>query len=209
MSGSVPYRAKRAGAPKIKINLLPVDPFFETPAGRVMSWASSVGRYLVIFTEIVVILSFASRFTLDRQLNDLNGNILQQSYLVESFGNLENDVRKIQKKTEYLKQQQSKVNPINLLEIVRSSLPREVFLNSITLRGDSVSITGETEIAEALSAMVISLTRKRAVSALYVESVQNRTNGQAGFEFSFRIQARPTTSLSQETNSPTVAQGGF
>ena len=66
----------------LSINLLPQDPFYETPIGRVMAWASTVGRYLVIFTEVVVIFSFASRFKLDRDLTDLNATILQNHLLL-------------------------------------------------------------------------------------------------------------------------------
>jgi hypothetical protein len=55
----------------INVNLLPQDPFFETVFGRFLKWALSIGRYIVIFTELIVILSFASRFTLDRMVTDL------------------------------------------------------------------------------------------------------------------------------------------
>ena len=167
-----------------------MDPFYETPAGRALLWASNVGRYLVIFTEIVVILSFASRFTLDRQLNDLNLSILQQSYLIESYGTLENDTRIIQKKIEYLQQQTANISPVTMIELVRTTLPRTVFLNSMTIRGNQITIQGETEFAESLSRLVSSLARKSEVGGLYVDSVQNRKNGLPGFEFTLRVEMR-------------------
>jgi hypothetical protein len=77
----------------ININLIPRDPFFDTAMGRTLQWAISIGRYIVIFTQIVVILSFAARFTLDFQLTNINKSITQNYSTIESFGDLEKDFR--------------------------------------------------------------------------------------------------------------------
>ena len=72
----------------ITINLVPKDPFFATIPGRVLKWALSAGRYIVIFTELVVIISFATRFTLDRQVTDLNDTITSKEAIINSYGAL-------------------------------------------------------------------------------------------------------------------------
>jgi hypothetical protein len=65
--------------PTLEVNLLPKDPFLSTSLGKLLQWSLTVGRYLVIFTELIVVSSFAARFSLDRQVTDLNASILQKN----------------------------------------------------------------------------------------------------------------------------------
>src|SRR5690554_2981690 len=88
----------------ITINLLPKDPFFETVVGKTLKWALSAGRYIVIFTELIVILSFLARFTLDRQLTDVNSDIANNETIVASYGELEENFRRAQERTTQIKQ---------------------------------------------------------------------------------------------------------
>ena len=83
---------------KYKINLIPEDPFFKTPMGRTLNWSLNIGRYILIFTLLVVILSFGSRFVLDRRLTDLNEAIYQKQLIIESQAQLEKDFRLAQAK---------------------------------------------------------------------------------------------------------------
>ncbi|NCN24447.1 MAG: hypothetical protein GW945_03125, partial [Candidatus Pacebacteria bacterium] len=93
----------------ININLVPRDPFYETAIGKTLRWALSAGRYIIIFTELIVIISFAARFTLDRQLTDLNSDIERKKSVILSYGTLESDIRTIQSKiTDYTELEQTK-----------------------------------------------------------------------------------------------------
>ena len=64
-------------AKTVDVNLLEKDDFSESPIGRIVTWAITYGRYIMILTEIVVLLAFISRFSLDRKLTDLNEAIGQ------------------------------------------------------------------------------------------------------------------------------------
>ncbi len=99
------------------VNLLSKDPFSESFVGKILMWALSIGRYIVVFTELVVILSFLSRFTLDRQMTDLNSKINQQLLIVESYGGLEENFRSIQDKLSFVRSQTEKTNIEDVLEI--------------------------------------------------------------------------------------------
>ena len=99
----------------LTVNLLPQDAFSKSSVGRVLNWSLSTGRYIVVFTEMIVILTFLSRFTLDRQLTDLNESILRKQAIVDSFGELESNIREIQAKTEFIRQLDSRVQAIELL----------------------------------------------------------------------------------------------
>jgi hypothetical protein len=66
--------------PKKEINLLPKEEFEKKPLGKFLVWALSIGRYIVIFTELIVILAFLSRFKLDRDLADLNQSVREKTF---------------------------------------------------------------------------------------------------------------------------------
>lgn len=79
-----------------QIDLIPKDEFEKGVLGRIVKWALTAGRSIVILTEFVVILAFLARFKLDRDLNDLSEKITQKQYLVENFVEVEDQMRDIQ-----------------------------------------------------------------------------------------------------------------
>ncbi|MBU0618954.1 PilN domain-containing protein [Patescibacteria group bacterium] len=89
---------------KFKINLLSQERFEKTKIGRIVTWAITVGRYIVIATELIVIIAFLSRFYFDRVLTDLNEEIKQKLAVVESFATLEKEVEAVHKRTTLAKE---------------------------------------------------------------------------------------------------------
>ncbi len=78
-----------------KINLLPKDAFEFSALGRTLKWTLTTGRVLVVLTEFVVILAFGSRFYYDRTSNDLADTIDQKQAVVESYVDVEKQVRDV------------------------------------------------------------------------------------------------------------------
>ena len=171
----------------LSINLMPQDPFYETPLGRMLLWASNIGRYLVVFTELIVIISFATRFKLDRDLTDLNSGITQKSNLISSYGSLENDVRTIQKKTEFLAQQKALLTPLDILDTVSTLIPPNVVLSVTQLHDQQVQVVGTAPSSKDLAMFVVNVQRKSLVKGLVVDQVKSSDQGAAGFEFTMRI----------------------
>ncbi|HZZ98956.1 MAG TPA: PilN domain-containing protein [Candidatus Saccharimonadia bacterium] len=187
----------------IHLNLLPQDPFYETLPGRVLLWASTVGRYLVIFTELVVIISFATRFKLDRDLTDLNTRITQKVNLITSYGDLEAQVRTIQKKTEYLKQTSSALSSPDILALIASSEPKDVTLDSIQFRDTSVSFSGTALSSNSLAEYILALQANPKVSSVSVDQVKSAENGAPGFTFTMRLILKAQTA--RATPAPAAA----
>jgi len=71
-------------AQKSQIELLPREEWEETSFGKFLKWLLTVGRYIVIFTELVVILAFLSRFKLDRDLTDLYKQIENKQAIIQN-----------------------------------------------------------------------------------------------------------------------------
>ena len=90
------------GNPAKPINLLTRKDFDASVVGRILRWSLIYGRYIIVSTEIIVLLAFIYRFSLDRQITDLNEEIEQKSAIVianqafeKSFRNLQSRVDQI------------------------------------------------------------------------------------------------------------------
>ncbi len=89
-------------ARKSTIELLPQENWEKGTFGRLLKWALTVGRYIVIITELIVILAFLSRFKFDRDLTDLNEKVKQQQAIVQSSAQFEQKFRFLQKQLLYI-----------------------------------------------------------------------------------------------------------
>src|SRR3989344_3420723 len=80
------------------LNLLPKSELEQTLWGRILKWALSGGRYIVILTEMVVIIAFLSRFKLDQDMSDLGERINGKKNVLEVQAPIEAKFRTVQDK---------------------------------------------------------------------------------------------------------------
>lgn len=172
-----------------KINLVPKDPFFDSILGKTLKWALSVGRYIVIFTELVVILSFVTRFSLDRQVTDLNNAINQKQTVILSFGDLEKNVRIAQSKIENYLQIEQQTNVAEVFPALSEITPRAIKLDQLIIRSNTISFTGTSSTQEALNTLITNIQLSPSFSDVEVNKIES-SKDQAGLEFT--IQAKTT-----------------
>lgn len=169
------------------INLLPRDPFYETPVGKLLGWAMNVGKYILMFTQLVVLLSFAARFTLDRQLTDLNTSIVRNVGIIDSYGELENIIRSIQQKTTFIKQYSSLQHPGDFLLLLSKATPTGVRLKGVQFGTQQIGITGTTLDASSLSQFIVNLQSIPEFSNISVGDIKNNESNDPGLQFTINI----------------------
>ncbi len=81
-----------------KVNLVPTSEFESGFWGKFLKWAVTTGRYMIILTEMVVIVAFLMRFKLDEDLRRINEQINGQVGLLQSMSAGEIKFRALQKK---------------------------------------------------------------------------------------------------------------
>jgi Tfp pilus assembly protein PilN len=182
----------------IRVNLLPKDPFLNTPLGKLLQWALSVGRYLVIFTELVVIVSFASRFTIDRQITDLNTAILQKQIIIQSHGELEQNVRSAQKKIDSYLQIEQQENVTEVFPILTAVTPQDVTLSDLEMRPGRVTLTGTTPSNLSLGIFLNNLQVSGRFNDVTVERLGTAKETNAGL--GFKVDATVKKVLPQNGN---------
>ncbi|AKM81078.1 MAG: hypothetical protein UT13_C0001G0117 [Candidatus Pacebacteria bacterium GW2011_GWF2_38_9] len=170
----------------ITVNLVPQDPFFETALGRFLKWALSIGRYIVIFTEMIVILSFASRFTLDRMVTDLNSSINQKENVISSYGDLEKKFRFIQQQIGDYQQFKQESNLIDIFPILNKNVPDDVVFETLLIRADAINFTGSALSQNALNVLINNLQLSPSFPEVSVNKIESRGEKTSGFNFDIR-----------------------
>ncbi len=128
-------------ADPIRINLLGSQDLEHTPWGRIVAWATTYGRYIMITTEIVVLLAFISRFSLDRKNTDLTEEVTQKQAILEANSSFEQSIRSIQQNistAQLLLANQSK--PVDVVSMMETVLPADVYLTSFSIINNKLTM---------------------------------------------------------------------
>lgn len=170
--------------PEKKISLLPQEGFENTSLGRVLAWALSAGRAIVIVTELIVIIAFLSRFWFDRTLTDLNDEIKQKSTLVQAQKSLEAEFRNVQGRIVQAREVDLKDKEIKLAQDILSKVPAEARIDKVSTENNEILVTGVSLSEAAIEGFMISLEKLNAGT---VSLSQLTTNPQGGLKFGLTI----------------------
>ena len=142
-------------ARKTALNLLPRSDLDGSWWGRFLKWALSAGRYIIILTEMVVIMAFLSRFKLDRDLSDLAERIEGKKNVLAALSVNEGAFRSIQKRLEVTKTMMEGGVPVDdLLTDIEKDLPNGVRLITIGMDEEKMSLNAETASDSGLGEFV-------------------------------------------------------
>jgi len=129
--------------PKTDVNLLPKDDFEFTPMGKFVTWSLSVGKWVIVFTLLIVICAFLSRFYFDTENSQLFDEIYQKEQILSVNGNFEEEFIKLQQKINTVKVilSQTRTPSVIMVEIGRM-MPLDVTLNSVMMNPNVINIAG-------------------------------------------------------------------
>lgn len=161
------------------INLLPGDDLEKAPLGKFLKWALTYGRYIVVITELIVLLVFFSRFKLDRDLFDLSDSINRKKTIIESSALFEEKVRRLQIRLHTVASLIEKTSrPSEYLAFLTASLPQGVTLVSLRAQGSTVTLSGTTISEAGIATLVSVLSKDSRVRAINVNNLNkdSKTN---------------------------------
>lgn len=170
-------------AQKKEISLLPTEEFEKTRLGRFLKWALSFGRWIVIVTELIVILCFLSRFKLDRDLTDLGERIRQQQAIIASFGDLEKNFRNLQKRLATIDRlEKEQLLASALLDELSKTVPLDVSLNEMTVKEKEMEISGLALSEAGLGSFIKELGENQRFEKIILENVSREETGEIEFK---------------------------
>ena len=171
-------------ANSISINLLGDSDMDHTPVGRIVGWAVTYGRYIMIGTEIVVLLAFISRFSLDRKLTDLKEEVTQKQDIIEANLSFEKDIRALQEKLEKIKVLINQpVNPLTAVSLFQTILPQGVYLKSYDLNKNTLTVQAVAGSTDAFAQFMRNLRSTTYLSGIDIGDISR--DPLLGIQFGF------------------------
>lgn len=168
----------------LNINLLPGEDLVKNgPWGKFLSWVLTYGRYIVVTTEIIVLLAFFSRFKLDRDLTDLHRAQTQKEAIILSNRDFENEVRSLQNRLKtiagLLKQRQA---PKDLLTALSSLTPQDVVLSELAFDQKKLALTAIAATNDGFNIFLNNLSASPLIANVNLNAIDKNQKG-PGIEF--------------------------
>jgi len=181
--------AQKKAKLKFDINLLPGRDFEKSQIGRFLSWALSVGRYIVIFTELIVILAFLARFKLDRDISDLHEEIDQKKVIVNSAEGLEKDYKTLQYKISQIKELEEKQKDYReLLARLGVMTPIDAVIEGVSINGPNFNLKAVVFSDAGLATFINEFRSSEIFSSVLLGTITKGEEGVAGTKFSITAQ---------------------
>jgi len=167
-----------------ELNLLPSEKWETGIPGKFLRWALKTGRYIVVFTELIVISAFLYRFGLDRKLTDLNEEMKWQLSAVNIYGDLETNFRNLQSKLELIKQgQESSLKPDLILTNISQITPIDTTYSTISIDKETVSLQGQALSEIGLATLLAKAQANEVFSEVNLENVSSPTEESQAIDF--------------------------
>ena len=145
---------------------------------KFMNWALTVGRLIVILTEIIALLAFVYRFSLDEKLIDLHSAIKQKQVLISLLKQDEDKYRNLQDRIALagsLMEKNAKTNKI-VLDIVGLT-PQGSRIDSLTFNKDKLIINANIGSVSSLTDFINVLKDYPGIKAMSIDNIENKSTG--------------------------------
>lgn len=144
----------------------------------------------MIGTEIVVLLAFISRFSLDRKLTDLKDEVTQKQDIIQANLPFETDVRSLQNKLAKAKALSSQsVDPISVLSSFQTLLPFGVYLKSFDLSKNVLTVQAIAGSTDSFSQFIANLEASQNLTSVDIGNIKR--DPLLGIQFSFTATVVP------------------
>ncbi len=186
--------------PKKEISLLPEENNSQSFSNRFIRWLTTAGRFVIVFTELIVVIAFISRFWLDRKNADLSETIRQQTAILESTKDFENEYLVLQQRLEFVRKYYNQAPDYapKIQSLIESSPPGIVY--------DRFSLTQPEESSLVQSDMTVFAYQESSIVDFITNLILNPNIGNVNIK---NIEKKPkdtkyTISLSLSFNPPSI-----
>lgn len=194
-------------APHTEIQLLPEQLLEKESLSQFLQWALTFGRYIVVFTEGIVLLVFLSRFWLDSQIIDLKQVITSKAQIVQSAENFEEEFLNVQakmKKIEDLQKELFSASPY--FSVIEETIPQEATLSKFSVNQDELTIQGKISSYDTVTAFVEALKKRKEfveVKLFSLSREQLQEGGEGAITFTIKASWKKEEVV-EETKEPPV-----
>ena len=153
------------------INLIPLDDFESSTTGRILKWALSSFRVMVIATELVVMSAFLSRFWLDARNSDLNEELEISKAQVGVYIDVETSFRSYQKKLKVAKAMYLEPKMSDYMSTFSKTIPQDVSLNSVSIADNQLQLRASAFSENSIAQFLINLEKSGGFNNLNLTQI--------------------------------------
>ncbi len=163
---------------KKEINLLKKKEFDKSLLGITLHWALTYGRYIIIGTEIVVLLAFISRFKFDRDLTDLREEISQKQTIIEASRDFEWEIISIHNHLAQIKTGKSNQRKIvELMRYIETITPPDVFFDALLFNEQTVSLSTKALTSGSITTFINNMRLSPLFTDVRVDTLEQKEGG--------------------------------
>lgn len=144
---------------------------------RVINWLLSVGRILVVVTELIALGAFLWRFGLDQQIIDLHTKIKQKEAIVAAFKQNEQEYRNLQDRLKLASNfTYSTNNKLDSYKGILDIAPADIAFNKLSQATDRLTMEINVNSVSALSNFVSALKSDRSIESVSIDKIETKTS---------------------------------
>ncbi|MDP3998743.1 MAG: PilN domain-containing protein [bacterium] len=175
-------------AEKLDVNLIPQEESRKRNWEKFLRWVLNSGRYIIIGTEIIVLLAFFLRFKLDRDLKAVSNDVKNRQTIVESFGDLEEKTRFLQAELATISNLEKQSPPsTQVLNALALLTPPDVIFSQLNVSFPSVGLSATALSLGGFSSFLENLKHSKEFENISVVKV---AEGRLGIEFTLKLSYR-------------------
>lgn len=180
------------------INLLPHNS--ESFMTQFLNWALSIGRLLIILTEIIALGTFIYRFSLDQQLVNFHDKINSESFILDNFQSAETTFLDIQARLSAIQQYSALgTRTMDVFNNITKMGQGKVTFKDLTVNTQTATIEIQAPSSSSLSEFVNALKNYPLITSISVDKVETSPS-------SAEITVLVTATLKQASFAPQTQQ---
>lgn len=169
------------------INLVKKErkPFLDT----FLNWALTIGRVVVMLTELIALSTFLYRFSLDRQIIDLHDKIKQKQTIVNLLKENEYKYRNLQNRLALASElEETGIKPSTIFMDIYKLAPLGVDINTLTVSKNGLKIDTNAQSLPSLTAFINNLNSYPQTLTVNLDKIENRiSNATLGVSISVSL----------------------
>lgn len=171
-------------SPDININLLPTEGPSGT-TGSAIHWVLTIGRYLIIITEVIALATFLLGIYLSKQKNDLKDSIKSGQKTIDSFQTCDPNDQGAFCEDRFISVQ----NQINSVASIKAAhfetnkviteflslLPSQMKLDALSIVGNDITFSGKLLTEQDLQTLITTFNNSKRITALDITELSKDT----------------------------------
>lgn len=142
---------------------------------KFMDWALTIGRLIVILTEVVAVITFVYRFSLDEKLVNLHDQIKQQQNIISALKSDEARYRNLQDRLALaVNLSEKNIKSHQAIADIATPVSGQVKINDLILNKDRENIHIDVTSVSALADFVDSLKKNPGLKSISIDNIESK-----------------------------------